>query len=59
MAPFIFWETINLHNYTDSTTSSGSLIDLRYIFTSGTKNNAVNDGKQMTKLGFRKPKFKR
>ena len=19
MAPFIFWETINLHNYTDST----------------------------------------
>jgi len=30
MAPFIFWETINLHNYTDSTEKLTDLAKEQY-----------------------------
>jgi hypothetical protein len=35
------------------------VLNLRHIFTSGTENDAVNEGEQMAKLGFRKSQLQR
>jgi hypothetical protein len=49
------WRMIQkIRDIAEVTISSGSLLNLCNIFTSGTKNDAVNEGKQMTKLWFRK-----
>jgi hypothetical protein len=34
------------------TVPSGSLLDLRYIFASGTENDAMDESEQMTELRF-------
>ncbi|MBJ6362143.1 hypothetical protein ACFOQM_12655 [Paenibacillus sp. GCM10012307] len=42
-----------IRDITEVSLSSSSMLDLSYIFTPGTKNDTVNEGKQMTKLRFR------